>query len=113
MIVKRVQLAGIFEDLARLRQQIADVTSGRIVEFVDIETMVTPSIHIPAPLVAGPDDGQGGALVRWLRPKVTIGLKDLNDVVIAPYGEPGSSLFPWIAGGAALGLWWLLRRRKR
>lgn len=95
-----------------------DFLKGRV-EWMKVESAYGPTIFIPKPLGEGKKSGGAPApapagpgapgepapppsmpsLSKILRPKLTIRVSGIDDtIVFAPYGEPGETQWPIVAG---------------
>lgn len=69
---------------------------------IRIETAYGPTIDINDPLVTG---GPPNPYLQKLRPKITVDVKGMKPMVLAPYGEPGASKWRTVQlGSLALGV---------
>ena len=81
---------------------------------IKVETAYGPPIVLDEPFTPSAPSW----LMKTLRPKITLHLRDVSDpIVIAPHGAPGATAWPWVSvvglatlGLAAYGLATLLRR---
>lgn len=89
-----------------------------IVQSVVFESALSPRLQIDKPLASKPGDKpkSNNGLLKIFRPKFTVQLVNGQQVVIAPYGEPGASKWPYLqaggivfAGLAGYGLYSLIR----
>lgn len=73
---------------------LADLLRGAIM----FETALTPPV--PIPVSGSSDSSVTPAMLKWLkvlRPKITIPvIYDPHPVVIAPWGDPGKTMWPWV-----------------
>jgi hypothetical protein len=69
---------------------------------VVVETRFLPTITLDDPF--GPSPPGATPIASYLKPKITLygAQQGSKPQVFAPYGEPGESLFPFVAAGAAI-----------
>lgn len=67
------------------------VDFSKYIKNIRIDSAYLPTINLPDPFKPGPPN----PILQALRPKITIDTT-LGEQVIAPYGDPGQSLWPAI-----------------
>lgn len=68
------------------------VDLSKYIKSIKIESTFLPTIDIQDPFKPGPPN----PLLQILKPKITVEVAQLGDQVMAPYGEPGQSVWPTV-----------------
>lgn len=79
---------------------------NKAVHSMKIDTTAGPPIYIENPFQHEAAPGAGSALARLMKPKVTLEMASGwgDDQVFAPYGDPGTSIWPLVLGAIAVGV---------
>ena len=75
------------------------VDMSKLVTGIDVDSAWLPPIHLKDPFKPGPPS----PALQQLKPKITLRLKGLDPVIIAPYGKPGPTRWPWVRAGLVVG----------
>lgn len=66
------------------------VDLSKYIDKIKVETAFTPAIEINDPFKPGPPN----PFLGFLKPKITINVKNFGEQIITPYGDPGPSYWP-------------------
>jgi len=109
----------IISDAQAVQRLVSDPSA--LIQQVLIESAWTPAIRLNYPLRLGPSGQPPSAVMRLLKPKVTLTLAPpFKPYTFAPAGEPGGSKWPLLEAGAVIvgllavkGAWDLVRDRMK
>jgi hypothetical protein len=87
---------------------------ARNVRSITVESAYGPTITIPAPFAPTQEPSQATALMKILKPRITIDVEGgAQPLVSAPYGVPGPTKWPIVSAigiiGLGLGGWFTVR----
>jgi hypothetical protein len=70
----------------------AGIDLSKYIKSIKVESAFLPDIYLPDPFQPGPPS----PFLQALKPKITVETNGLGNQTIAPYGEPGPSMWPQI-----------------
>lgn len=87
----------------------ADINLSKYIKGIKVESAFLPEIYLPDPFAPNQEPN---AFLKALKPKITVELSSgLKPATIAPYGQPGPSMWPAIKTALLLaGFMFLLRK---
>ena len=87
---------------------VTDVLQG-VIGKMEVRTRFGPTITLDDPFSSSPSTQPGAS--QWLKPMIQLYPKSGGaPITIAPYGDPGDTLWPYIVAGGGLLLGWLTYR---
>jgi hypothetical protein len=70
----------------------AGIDLSKYISGIKIESAFLPEIYLPEPFKPGTPN----PFLQALKPKITVETTGLGNQVVAPYGQPGPSMWPQI-----------------